>query len=789
MKKYYLFLIIAVIAVLGAIIFFATFSGRNESVDLFDAEITVNDDGSVNVTETIQYNSDGIIKHGILRNIPLLSYSGKTLDISEISIKDENGLDYPYAQSRQGSEIFWKIGDPNTTFSGEKTYVISYKIQNSLGFFDEYDEIYWNVTGNEWPFSIKKAIARVILPAGVTASQYSCYEGLSGEKNKCSSVVKEDGTIEFESGELGLGEGMTVAVGFPKDNVEYPVEETFVYEDDHVFLLAYTSDEEVINSFHSDIYVKNDSSIKVVETIEYDSGSSSRHGIFRLIPLISATNKKIKINDVSILDEEGNEYIYDESNTGFSPKIREWKIGNPNATFEGERTYIISYTVKNTLSELENIDEIYWNVTGNDWKFPIKSATANVILPDGVLASQHACYEGLSGEKNKCSSIDNEDGIVEFESGELGFGEGMTVAVGFPKGNVIFPALYEKIIENIVGNLVYLIPLLIVLLIFRKKIVIFFKSRKYYRDNPIVVEYEIKDFSPIEVSAIVNGYVSDKHISAQIVWLAVNGYVKIKADNGVFLFEKTEHIDDLDESNKELLECIDGKSDKDFTTTEYGVFERIDKNIIRNLDSLGYTKSPRIMKLNGSIFSASIIFFAVFLAINPGVFIWLICYQSGLDALLGFIWSGTFILMIPFIIIFSKRQISITEKGIELERRFLGVKKYIEVAEKDRIEFHNAPAKTPVLFEKLLPFAMIFGQENKWAKEFEDIYVNYTPEWYLSNNNFSSISFANSLGAFSSSVHSLAPKPSSGSGGSSGGGSSGGGSSGGGGGGGGGGSW
>jgi uncharacterized membrane protein len=126
---------------------------------------------------------------------------------------------------------------------------------------------------------------------------------------------------------------------------------------------------------------------------------------------------------------------------------------------------------------------------------------------------------------------------------------------------------------------------------------------------------------------------------------------------------------------------------------------------------------------------------------------------------------------------------SLTSKGVMAREYILGLKMYLQVAEKDRLEFHNAPKNNPETFEKLLPYAIALGVEEEWAAQFKDLKLA-SPEWYSdqSQGNFNAAIFVSSLHNFSNSL-----VPTSKSGGSSG--FSGGGFSGGGGGGGGGGSW
>jgi len=123
-------------------------------------------------------------------------------------------------------------------------------------------------------------------------------------------------------------------------------------------------------------------------------------------------------------------------------------------------------------------------------------------------------------------------------------------------------------------------------------------------------------------------------------------------------------------------------------------------------------------------------------------------------------------------------------KGVETKEYLLGLKEYLQIAEKDRLLFQNAPDKKPETFEKLLPYAMVLGVANIWAKEFADIYTS-PPNWYTSTNAaaFNAITFNSSLTHFAALTSAVAASS------SSGGGSGGGGFSGGGGGGGGGGGW
>jgi len=118
---------------------------------------------------------------------------------------------------------------------------------------------------------------------------------------------------------------------------------------------------------------------------------------------------------------------------------------------------------------------------------------------------------------------------------------------------------------------------------------------------------------------------------------------------------------------------------------------------------------------------------------------------------------------------------NLTDTGAKQWAKVEGFKLYMSVVEKDRLNFSDAPDKTPERFNKLLPFAIALGVEKQWAKQFEGIDVSEATTWYSGNlAAFSAVSLASDIGtSFASTVSSNASVSSSG--GSSGGGVGGGG--------------
>lgn len=194
----------------------------NMRLDSFSADIVVNEDSTFEVTETIkgEFLRE---RHGIFRFIPT-SYDregfGKKrigLDVEEVTLNGDSVMRDIY---REGSSKVIKIGDPDVTFSGPFTYTIRYQVDSALFTFDDKDrrEVYWNVTGTEWPVAIPDVRATVTVD-GVSADTFeaACYTGKFGSTaQECDKTVS-DGEVSFTADSF-----MTVAVSFPAEHISGP---------------------------------------------------------------------------------------------------------------------------------------------------------------------------------------------------------------------------------------------------------------------------------------------------------------------------------------------------------------------------------------------------------------------------------------------------------------------------------------------------------------------------------------------------------------------------------------
>lgn len=204
-----------------------------ERITRYDSRIAIQRDGSLDVTETLEVTVENQrINHGIYRDFPV-RYRGPHGSMVTVGFTllgtTLDGQPEPSSTAPIGNGVRVKIGDPDRTVSpGLHRYTIHYRATRELGFFDGYDELYWNVTGNGWIFPIDQASATVVLPTRATFKQRAFYTGGQGATDRNARVVAEQpGEMRIEATTpLAAYEGLTIAVAFPKGVVDPPSDTT-----------------------------------------------------------------------------------------------------------------------------------------------------------------------------------------------------------------------------------------------------------------------------------------------------------------------------------------------------------------------------------------------------------------------------------------------------------------------------------------------------------------------------------------------------------------------------------
>ena len=218
------------------LVFFQSLSvfSQEEKLQDFESIILIDTSGQITVSETIRYSTELSGKRGIIRSLPLtrLDNLGDEVrnDFSIVSVK-RDGIDSPYHTERENGHLSIYVGESSVYLEpGEYEYEITYTIPDQIRFFEGYDELYWNVNGTQWPFSVGKISAEIFLPDGAELIQMACYTGQYGSTDQNCQSSENGKLITFEAGPLNPNENLSIAVGFTKGIIAPPPPPGFFQE-------------------------------------------------------------------------------------------------------------------------------------------------------------------------------------------------------------------------------------------------------------------------------------------------------------------------------------------------------------------------------------------------------------------------------------------------------------------------------------------------------------------------------------------------------------------------------
>lgn len=561
-----------------------------------------------------------------------------------------------------------------------------------------------------------------------------------------------------------------------------------------------------IDQYNADIAIQSDGLVSVREDIRVDFGSEEKHGIYRDIPY-----EYLQDNGETYYTEVDVEKVLQNGSDAKYELIRDngylrVKIGDASETINGENTYDITYKVKGVLQGYDDFDELYWNVTGNNWAVPIYSSTVKVTLPQEILLNS-ACYIGSVGSNEACDIENASSKEVIFRSPRalLPY-EGLTIAVGYEKN--IVPLLTVERPKNLLERFIEWPSLatLFVVILFGVSTIVFLWHRfgrdLWYGNLPslkmegsgttkpigahetVVVEYTPPEkLRPAEIGVLFDEVAHTHDVTSTLVDLATRGYLVIEeipkkwkfGSNNYKFNKKNKDTKGLLEYESLLLSHLFKSGDEvmmsDLKQTFYDELTEVKKKLYQEVVGKGlFPNNPDsdrnkylLIAIVGVVASVSLFIFGI----NRDMVIII-------DLAIGALVSSIALL------IFSRFMSRRTAKGRELYRRTKGYRLFISTAETHRQRFFEKRN----MFNEVLPYAMVFELTDKYIKALSDLdTVKQTSSWYHGAQAFSMMHFASSMNDFSSSVGaaiSSVPKSS---------GSSGGGFSGGGFGGGGGGSW
>ena len=567
----------------------------------------------------------------------------------------------------------------------------------------------------------------------------------------------------------------------------------------------------------------------------------SKHGIIRRIPLYNniirqdgtRERNRVLISNVHVNEEfassrENNNYVL--------------KIGSADKTINGKHSYTISYDYDIGLDKNNKYDELYFNIIGTEWDTNISNVTFKITMPKEFDASKLGFSYGQYGYSNTDNISYDVDGNVITGSFDrtLLAGEGLNVRLELPEGYFIRKSVSSSLLEC----WYYIIPILGVLFSY-------LIWKKYGKDDQvvdIVSFYPPENMNSLDVAFAKKGSVNSNDAVSLLVYLASKGYIKIVEDKKSKSRFTIQKVKEYDGNNKEeelffrglFKKVWDSISSDELNESFYLTINSIltKKNSTANRKEIFNNKSSNkryilflFMLITSSLstiipalgYKLSDVIFSIIICNLIGIVALIIvaiiydnnCTKKGLNSALGFAFFFVLALAVAnftiigfeyiyydtvyligfilcmvctyliyfFYLIVTKR----TEYGNKVLGEVNGFKKFLETAEKDKLEslVHDDPS----YFYNILPYAYVLGVSDAWIKQFEGIAIA-PPDWYESADTFDYYRFNRSLNRTihsASRVMNSVPQSSGGS--SSGGGFSGGGFSGGGSGGGGGSSW
>jgi uncharacterized protein (TIGR04222 family) len=536
---------------------------------------------------------------------------------------------------------------------------------------------------------------------------------------------------------------------------------------------------EVIHRYEVHITMEPSGDLGVTERIAYDFGATPRHGILREIPTRfhydGRYDRVEPVSDVSVTASAGTPPTTKiESGTGGRTVIR---VGDANRTITGPHTYDLSYRVRGALNSFEDHDELYWNAIGDEWSVLIESAVVQVTAPTTI--ARVGCFAGPAQSRLSCAESTRAGSTATFNQTLLYPRSGMTVVVGVPKGAVTVgpPILKERWslarAFSVTGATVGGAAALAVLLVGGLFAVMWRGGRdRRFTGGPVEVafgkeggseepvplgagrhvpvEFEPPDkLRPGELGTLVDMVANPLDVTATIVDLAVRGYLRIEEIPKHGLLGKTDW-------KLSQARAADDKLKQYERTLLDGIFTSGSRPEV-NLSELRNTFASKLHEVQGQLYDD---------AMEQGWFV------RRPDRVRGF-WLAMGVLaslvgIAALVLLAAKTHVALvgiplavagllllgaahwmprrTAKGYGVLQRARGFKRFIDESEKERARF----AERKNLFSEYLPYAVVFGATEKWARAFAGLNGELPDAggWYVSPNAFTLAAFTSSMDGF-----------------------------------------
>ena len=446
-----------------------------------------------------------------------------------------------------------------------------------------------------------------------------------------------------------------------------------------------------------------------------------RHGIYRRIPYIYTLptgeryRLRIWLEEVLVDGAPATVKEYREGD------YLVWRIGDPARLVRGSVIYTIRYRVARALRVYGEEVELFWNAIGGEWELPIAHASVVVILPPEVPGAEVRA-QGFVGPHGSDMPLQLtfQAGKLTGEAQGLAPGEGVTIAVRFPKGYVSLPGIGASLLWFFQDNLYAGIPFLTLIAM----TVLWWKRGRDPKPGSVAPSFTPpQDVGPAEAGVIIDDRFDPRDLSAGIVSLAVKGHLVIHEiwedergrEPDDFELERTHSPAPLTRFEDALLSALfeGGGERKRLSDLKYKFYQKLaglGAQLYMDLTEKGYyAENPdRIRSLYRGLGIGVLAFGFAMGVLSQSLYLGAALAASGLIVLL-------------FAPIMPKK----TGKGIRVLRDILGLEEYIRRAEVERLEFAAAEKH----FADLLPYAMAFGLTEVWTRAFEGL-LSRPPDWY-----------------------------------------------------------
>jgi len=760
--------------------------GESECILSYSQYIKVRKDGSMLVREDIKVVASGDkIKRGIYRDFPTKYLGGKYVVKFEVKriLRDGRRESYFTRETWDGVRVY--IGKKDVYLRpGVYTYTIEYETDRQLGFFEEHDELYWNVTGNRWMFRMYEVKAVVELPKGVPKDKIrlKAYTGKYGSRGQSYRAwVDGRGRAHFKTTRvLEPREGLTIVVGWPKGYVKVPKS-----VEDLIRNSCPGGEKACIREHRQRIKVKKDGSLYVREEMKVVGDVyRGNDGVIREFPVSVkgrfGFERKVRLKVKKVLIN-GKRVRWEVE------ELKDWKynlrVMNPPSN-PGVHTLSVDYEIMGLIRPSGDRDVLEWEAV-SDGLYTTYNFQVSVDLPRGVPKSKiRANAESYKVKFKKLK--DDKWGDVAFASLSP-IESDVNLFISWPKGYVS-SSFWGSLMDY--GKA--LIPWSVVILLALFYAAAWFLVGRDPKKGVITpLFHPPKGMSPAAIRYLYKMDYDAQCLAANIISAAVKGAVRIKEEDGRYELEGGDEDVDLTQDEEIVVKNLKGKDLGSYAYVN-PTSTKLKKHLRNTLGKL-FKKNYALVYLGAALSYIAVLLLAFFplglrkylLAAGLAflfigvVFVIILLLSSYISTLLVTIFnlkekympilslgitltlfSAAFIFMrfgfllkamtnfyilnltlvffaIFLLFLWARRYMpQFSKRAMDIITQIEGFKHFLLTAEKDRLEKLFPKDSLPKIYERYLPYALSLDVADTWADRFASYLesIGYEPTWYVSSS-------------------------------------------------------